>query len=72
MEHRLGEWLDATARGAPLPLGPGLRGARWRLRVVPASRVRLRDLNADLDRAVLFGTAPGHEHVLDIGRGYWA
>jgi hypothetical protein len=72
VEHRLAEWLDATLDGADACAWDpqcgqqdGACAACLHLAFGCAS------FNADLDRAVLFGTPPGHEQVLDLARGYW-
>lgn len=70
MEHRLGEWLDATQEGARrCPWDPvceeheGACGSCLHLAFGCTER------NHDLDRATLFG-APA-EHELQVDRGFW-
>jgi hypothetical protein len=70
MEHRLGEWLDATQEGARrCPWDPvceeheGACGSCLHLAFGCAER------NHDLDRATLFGAPVGHE--LAVEKGFW-
>lgn len=70
MEHRLGEWLDATQEGAQrCPWDPvcgeheGACGSCLHLAFGCPHR------NLDLDRATLFGSPAGHE--LRVDSGFW-
>lgn len=70
MEHRLGEWLDATQEGARrCPWDPvceeheGACGSCLHLAFGCPER------NHGLDRAALFGSPAGHE--LPVERGFW-
>ncbi len=73
VEHKLSEWLDATAEGAETCAWDPECGVQDG---ACAACLHLAfgcsEFNGNLDRAVLFGTPPGHEHVLDVPHGYWA
>jgi hypothetical protein len=72
VEHRLGEWLDATLDGADTcAWDPQCGQQDGACAACLHLAFGCTSFNADLDRAVLFGTPPGHEPVLDIARGYW-
>lgn len=72
VEHRLAEWLDATVDGAEMCAWDPTCGQQ---QGACAACLHLAfgcsAFNDGLDRAVLFGSPPGHEQVLDIRRGYW-
>jgi hypothetical protein len=70
MEHRLGDWLDATRDGAQrCPWDPvceeheGACGSCLHLAFGCPER------NQGLDRAMLYGSAAGHEPV--VSKGFW-
>lgn len=73
VEHKLTEWLDATLDGAEqCAWDPECGTADGACAACLHLAFGCSQFNGNLDRAVLFGTPPGHEHVLDIARGYWA
>ena len=73
IEHKLTEWLDATLDGAEqCAWDPECGTADGACAACLYLAFGCDEFNSNLDRAVLFGTPPGHEHVLDIARGYWA
>lgn len=72
VEHKLSEWLDATLDGAEAcAWDPECGAADGACAACLHLAFGCNQFNDNLDRAVLFGTPPGHEHILDLQRGYW-
>ncbi len=65
VEHRLSDWLDATLDGAgTCAWDPQCGQQDGACATCLHLAFGCTSFNADLDRAVLFGTPPGHEQVL--------
>jgi hypothetical protein len=72
VEHRLAEWLDATVDGAEgCAYDPSCGQQQGACAACLHLAFGCSEFNNGLDRAVLFGTPPGHEQVLDLAEGYW-
>lgn len=72
VEHRLAEWLDATVDGAEsCDWDPTCGQQQGACALCLHLAFGCTEFNDELDRAVLFGTPPGHEHILDLAQGFW-
>lgn len=72
VEHKLSEWLDATLEGAEnCAWDPQCGVQEGACAACLHVAFGCEHFNAGLDRAVLFGSPPGHEQVLDLPQGYW-
>jgi hypothetical protein len=73
IEHKLTEWLDATLDGAEqCAWDPECSTAAGACAACLHLAFGCDQFNDNLDRAVLFGTPPGHEQVLNLDHGFWA
>ena len=70
MEHRLGEWLDATQEGAQrCPWDPVCEEHEGACASCLHLAFGCPDRNEGLDRATLFGAPVGH--AMAVARGFW-